>query len=895
MENKEIEKIILQYRLDSVISKIDIYIENEIISKEMIIKTFTDFLRSSSNKTEHNVGFVLHTGSVCFDACTIVFAAIACLLNNTSSIDEVLSDLQIDDLVIYSQDTGRTRAKFKGFFSANYKPVNSIDKAIYIMIETEQIIGKGKRKGEIIKTTQSLAKHNWERISPYYGKSKLADYHGLKQKNKIRDEFYREIIGGFGSPSVANASCALVMKKEQADYLLKNIQIGFNDKRINLLEIVTASYFTENAESPYGGNAEKAEPILKISSKVSVARKAVVSKRGNKHIGVIILGNEIIKRHITEIPGIMNRKSLPFVYLVSDMDSESIDALVAEIETPNIFACSRDFLLSNTLPIEKENRFTSELKEQTDIIIDKEVISAYFESPLKWEDYKNLKKSILSITRSEFASNEKDEFVISAFVLLNLFTTAVFKLSDMEKCINEGKIDKMSPSESLSKLKELSKSIPSYLFEKSEFIIGKLNELYLELYDNNEKENYLRKELSLNRHRKHKVVVPKAYYATILAECGLFDIPNQKSLLTVVTANSFSRDRDCRKIFVTGNFFGTRFDAFRCTSSRCIETLIYEYEKNMYIRREKAARKSYQILNRMNHGDYSADDLFEEETQYIEEASDKEVNEIAAEDYEIDEYIEKLNDLAYSSMFMSQSFTGSNKATKAIAMGSFEDGEKIFFTKRYKAYAYDEITGIVKELEIEDLEEGMSLVFTQNNSETKDIVDEVLQRLIDKKILNDVVADNYIKSKRWKEKLREYKMIKDLKNREIARRLELFGSSVDYGTVGVWLDEDAHTVGPQKAESIAQIAKLVGDTEMLENVDIYFNACKIIRKIRRGILKNIASAIINKLCNKTPNGNEIEEYIYSRIDSMAVVLRLESIVPVNREIPVNLVNKPITL
>ena len=147
MENKGIEKTILQYGLDSVISKIDIYIENEIISKEMIIKTFTDFLRSSSNKTEHNVGFVLHTGSVCFDACAIVFAAIACLLNNTSSIDEVLSDLQIDDLVIYSQDTGRTRAKFKGFFSANYKPVNSIDKAIYIMIETEQIIGKGKRKG----------------------------------------------------------------------------------------------------------------------------------------------------------------------------------------------------------------------------------------------------------------------------------------------------------------------------------------------------------------------------------------------------------------------------------------------------------------------------------------------------------------------------------------------------------------------------------------------------------------------------------------------------------------------------------------------------------------------------------------------------------------------------
>lgn len=883
MENKGIK---------SIISKFDIYIENEIISKELIIKTFTDFLCSTSNKSEHNVGFVLHTGSVCFEACAVVYAGVTCLLNNMSSVDEVISSLQINDLLTYTSKTRPEKARFKGYYNDSLNQVTSIDNAKYIRIESEK-----KSRGRIDPQITYVPKKLWNCISPYYGKSEATDGRGLKRKSGMRNEFYKDVIGCPQNeiPSVVNVSCALVMRKEQADYLINNIQIGFNNKRISLLELVTASYYTESTEKPYGGNTGKTEPIIKLTGKVSVARKEVVSKRGNKHIGIMFFGNELIKRHITEIPGIMNRKSLPFVYLISQLDCESIGELVAKVETPEVFACSKDFLLSYSLPIENENRFTSELKEQTDIIIEKEAISTSFESAVKWEDYKKLKKALLSVKRSEYESDEKDEFVISAFVLLNLFSTAVFKLSEMDKCIEKGILGIMSPSERLLKLKTLANGIPAYLSDKINYIIEKLSELYNELYDNNEKENYLKKELSLNRNERHIIVVPKAYYATILHDCGFFNIPNRKSLLIVVTANSFSRYGRCRKIFITGNFIGNRFDAFRCIASRCIESLIYEYEKNMYIRREKAARKSIQILNRMNYGDYESDELFEEETQYIGDVSDAEIDKIADEDYEIDEYIEKLNDLAYSAMFISQSFRGSNKTTKAIAMGSFEGGEKTFFTKRYKAYAYDEALGEVKELGVEDLEEGLSLVFTKNNSETKDIVDEVLLRLIDRKKLNEIVADNYIKSKRWKEKLREYKEVNGLKKSEIARRLKNFGYSGTPGNIGVWLDEDAHTVGPREKESIEQIARLVGDSEMLNNVDEYFNACRKIRKIRRDILKNIASAIINKLCNKESEGNEIEAYIYKRIESMAMVLRLESIIDIDREVPVNLVNRPITL
>lgn len=50
---------------------------------------------------------------------------------------------------------------------------------------------------------------------------------------------------------------------------------------------------------------------------------------------------------------------------------------------------------------------------------------------------------------------------------------------------------------------------------------------------------------------------------------------------------------------------------------------------------------------------------------------------------------------------------------------------------------------------------------------------------------------------------------------EIAKEMIKNGVSVQEITIRGWLDEDSHTVGPRKQESIEQIALLIEDEDML--------------------------------------------------------------------------------
>lgn len=54
--------------MNKIIEKCDVCINGSVVSKELLIKTFSSFVSSTIEDKQHNVGIVLHTGSVCFDA-----------------------------------------------------------------------------------------------------------------------------------------------------------------------------------------------------------------------------------------------------------------------------------------------------------------------------------------------------------------------------------------------------------------------------------------------------------------------------------------------------------------------------------------------------------------------------------------------------------------------------------------------------------------------------------------------------------------------------------------------------------------------------------------------------------------------------------------------------------
>lgn len=124
---------------------------------------------------------------------------------------------------------------------------------------------------------------------------------------------------------------------------------------------------------------------------------------------------------------------------------------------------------------------------------------------------------------------------------------------------------------------------------------------------------------------------------------------DDERLLTVVNANSFDNTLLYDRIIITGNFNGKRFDSFRCMSSPRIETLLYDFESNIYRYRMKNARKEIAELNSMNTAATIADDeSIIDELYYSDNASETDIIEISEIDANVDEYINQLNEILLS-------------------------------------------------------------------------------------------------------------------------------------------------------------------------------------------------------------------------------------------------------
>ena len=84
-----------------MLDKCDIYYENALISKEDIIERYIQFFDNVFGSETHSVNFALHTGSICFDIISVVAITIGCLSYNTWTNEDIISQLQIGDMVMY--------------------------------------------------------------------------------------------------------------------------------------------------------------------------------------------------------------------------------------------------------------------------------------------------------------------------------------------------------------------------------------------------------------------------------------------------------------------------------------------------------------------------------------------------------------------------------------------------------------------------------------------------------------------------------------------------------------------------------------------------------------------------------------------------------------------------
>lgn len=865
--------------LSRLTDKCDLYFEGSLISKERIIKEYADFFASALSSEEHSVSIVLHTGSVCFDIVSILIAACGCLLSDMTTPEQVVASLTLGDMVMYKG--GRYR----------WQGIKCIEGNRYLVLEQD---GRGKNG----KSTMSIPYDaNKNLIKPYFGSSELTDGRGIRREKTNRADFISHIfdISLSEIPGIVGVSTVIVTERKTFDRISRGLELIYDgDKHIGFLDIVTASYYTDSGEEyQYGNNPAKTEPVLKITGKISTARDLVLGRSGNKTVGLVVIGSGVVSKGSSELTDLLGRKSLRFAHVADGIYSDSAEGIVEMQEGTAVFACTKEFLLRNSLPMQVSNLLTSELDRQIENILNNSVTTVIVDGSFSWEDLRKVRQSLYIIRKSEWNDGLKIDFIVAAYSLLNLFLTAVFSMQTLEDAIKDGRLNTgiSSPALKIHELWNLAENAGTMEYQCA-YVADVLGSLYKSSFDRCPKYDVLKQHIEVSIGRKIAVIVPKAYYINLLARDEILG----KDEVTFTTANRFDNSVLYDEIIVVGDFCGKRFNPLSCRAASDITVLLYECERYWFKHKKK---KAMDFENKLNSriGIIDMETLDEDVQNIAENFNYGNIEEFNNEALDLERYIDSISkfDIRKYAAYAS-SFNGNSLTSEIVAIGQFVSGEQILFSKYYKALVFDAMKGTVIETDTETLNAGDVLVFARRDDYTQNMVDYIYESLQATGQLNPDVLIATEKVYYWKEALREYKNVHSLSYRDIAKRLRGFGSSLQEVTIRQWLIEESHIVGPRDEKTLEQIAELTQDPYLLGDTHGYYEACRIVRRQRKEILELISKAITDKLSGHTPLMGSVLEFVYGNVQNLSETLELESISLIDEPVvvPINIINKPIT-
>lgn len=861
---------------DALLSKCDIYYGESLISREAILEKYLSFFAESLVSKERSVNFALHTGSICFDIISVVTVALGCLAYNLSTNDDILGSLQNDEMVMFDGQ----RYRWKGL-----KTMNGL---LYMTIEQD---GKGRNGNYQRSLPYERNKHL---IKPYYGDSKVTDGRGIRKLKSNREEFLASILDVPLAEIPTQIDVSIVIAAERSLFadVCRNVRIEYADnKHVGLLDIIPAAYYTSGGEEiQFGTNPTKAEPVLKVTSKISTARDIVLDRHGNKAVGLLVTGAVSPVDNAAELSDLLRRKSLRFVHVTSPMKPGLGEHILELYSDAALFACTKSFLEQNAKKVRVANALTLELQRQIGNVVGNTVIPIVVPGGWNWSEYRSLKNSLLNIRQSPWQDERKEDFLACAQSMINLLNTAVFTMQDMESAILNMRInpDVTSPQKRIEKLWDIADGQDT-MQEVCATVADTIESKYKQMLMMCPKLNVLEDFVLKHCDERVAIVVPKAYYIDLmrLTHPRVFNVcPN----LICVTANRFNPHNEYDAVIVVGELNNKRFDPLQCLAARNVTVLLYGCEDQLLSHRRKKKTKYEHRLNMQAGLEQSSQS--QDETEVLpDESIEHEMQQFAT----LDEYISNYSMFDVRKLTPTAStISGYSPLAEVKFVGVFSSGEQIFFSKYYSAVVFDGKT--VSEKTADQLTAGDTLVFAKRDDYTKNVVDFIYEKLLLTGRLGNNAGDMYEKSVYWKEALREYKEIGQFTYRNIAKQLRELGCSLQEVTVRQWLVADSHIVGPRDELTMECIARLTEDPYLLGDVHGYFEACRDVRHERRAILELIAKAINDKLSGRTPATGSALEVVYDNVENLSEILELENVVELDEpvHISINLVNRPIT-
>lgn len=854
------------------LQKCDIIYGNNIISKEQILRNYWEFLaKVTENKTR--VSFSFRTGSVCFDAIAIVSMMLNALSFNSVSNDDIVASLKVNDLVIYKGQ----RYRWKG--------IENRDGMDMMVLEQD---GRGKNG----KSTSWVPYNRYKQsIKPYYGVSTVTDGRGIRGKGTNREDIISALLNIPLSevPSVMDVSFVVVSQKQRLFDLCKNVKIKIENNTIPLVDIIPAAYYTGNGtQVPIGRNPSKAEPVIRVTEQISIARDMILEKRSTT-VGLLVMDNTYLVENSSELDDIINRSKPQYIHVSTIIRSDAERKVLSQYSDSPIFACTSRNISSINYSAKEENVLTTELNRQLDFIQNPRISSIIFDNALNEKEYRELQSNLRTIRSLKISDDLKDNFIAAAYSLLNLFSTAVFPLSWIDISLNNSQISNIikTPIQRLNDLHELASNTVEYnsLFMS---VIEKLEILNTFYKTQNPKFSWLREFLDEHSKEKILIIVPKAYYINILT--SIFNLDNEN--IDCTTNRRFNSDCFYDSIITLCWNPSRTFDPLQCYSANHIYIPLYSYESAMYSYRKKIIDKIEKEIN----GEITV--MTSTDTDRINGLENDEVDaeeKMLSEYLELERYIEDINSIQLQHFMRTTSNLGGSALAEVCYIGQFTSGEHIFFSKQYMAVVYSPENNAITEKGVKDLVPGDILVFTRRDDFTRNIVDIIFERLLSSGKLDPVIVAAKEKSEYWKQVLKEYKLINGLKHRDIARFLKELGVNIKASSVRQWLSEESHIIGPQQEKTIEAIAKFTQDDCLLSESHSIFEACRTIRSTRRKILKMISDAINDKLSGNVPPVGSDLEIVYQNVDKLAETMELEYLTQVDNEymLQIGFINRPI--
>ena len=864
--------------IKKILKKCSIYLDDSLISKEQLLERYLSFFAETLSGEKPPIGFALHTGSVCFDALSIAAAGLGCLSYIVTTIDDVIAALRDGDYVIYEGQ----RYRWKG--------IQHIDGIRLFGLAQDGT----QKKGAL---TRWLPYHeNRHGIQPYYGTAQATNAVGIKPAAKQRADFLAYLLDcpAREIPPEIDVAVVIACARDTFSEQYRRIHIEYgNGLRISLAELLTASYYTDT-DRPYqiGENPTKTEPVLKVTGNLSVARELIYDRSGNRTVGFLSLLDAPSPADIEDLSDILRAPTLQYAYIAAPISSKSLCPMIEQHTDAAVIACTKQYLAQNLGRICSPNQYTKALFQQAETLRKNRITPRIVENGISQATHNDIRSRLDTVRSSHWNAPEKDTFLAAAYGLLNLYTTAVFTMEEMESAISGGIISLTSPRDRIRTLWDIANQIDTdqNTQDQCAHIADALEQLYDALYMYAPKREELRACLErccpVYLRTRLAIIVPKAYYAQILTYHHRRIFTHND--ISCVTPARFDPAGGYTVVISVGELKNKKYNPSACLSAAEIDTILAPCEERFFTYRQRAAERYERLLDARMGIAAQAPPAGAEADNF----SDEELRYFTSPETDLSDF--KVSMLrSYTAVSGSDSQTA---VTDAVHIGRFTSGAQILFSRYYTAVVFDPIHASIMEKKAGDLVPGDTLVFTRKNNATKNIVDLIYEELLQAALLEEDAAHLLAKSLYWKTVLRAYKERKGLRYSDLTKRLAANGILLRETSIRQWLSEDAHIIGPQKLSTLAGIAAMTQDPFLRADVQGYFDACARIRATRRKILTHIAVAINAQLSGTPASSGAVLSIVADHVEKLAETLTLEDVQPLDEPFRAksSLVNRPIT-